>query len=209
MVESKMKAGALVPDTMILRLILNEFSKRGWTSDGPVLPYTLASTGDTSHNHMPVLPAMDALIPSSFAPLTYSSSPSASFILDGFPRNLPQAQQIDSFVPINFVVHLQTPPEIIIDRISNRWVHASSGRVYNTTFNPPQVAGFDDITGDPLTRRGDDDPNVWKERLATFEKAAEGLLAHYEDKGVLWKVEGKSSDEISPKLFEEFERRFI
>jgi adenylate kinase len=98
--------------------------------------------------------------------------------------------------------------EIIIDRICNRWVHEPSGRVYNTTFNAPKVEGKDDVTGEPLTRRADDDPEVWKERLKRFKENNEPLLEHYDKLGVLWTVNGNSSDEITPKLFEEFNKRF-
>ncbi len=201
-----MKSGKLVPDNMMLRLILNEFSKRGWVSSGPMIPYTLSSTSGPT-------PSLAADSLSDVMPFpdhySYSDSPTASFILDGFPRNLQQALQIDRLVPINFVVHISTPASIIISRISTRWVHAPSGRVYNTTFNAPKVPGRDDVTGEPLTKRADDDPEVWKERLAQFEKASEPLLNHYADRNLLWKVEGNSSDEISPKLFDEFERRFL
>ena len=103
---------------------------------------------------------------------------------------------------------LKTPFEAILERIAGRWVHAPSGRVYNTTFNAPKVPGKDDVTGEPLTKRSDDDEETWKTRLKKFEETSEPLLDHYARKGVLWKVEGKSSDEITPKLFSEFERRF-
>lgn len=207
MAEARMKAGNLVPDNMMLRLIVGELTTRGWLSSGPVLPYTLAATSVTD--------PVTSSIPDSFmdaVPLpqqySYSESPAASFILDGFPRNAAQASQIEGVVPINFVVNLQTPADILIDRVCNRWIHAPSGRVYNTTFNPPNIAGRDDITGEPLTKRSDDDPEVWKNRLAQFEEASLPLLEHYDKKGILWNVSGNSSDEISPKLYAEFERRF-
>jgi len=95
-----------------------------------------------------------------------------------------------------------------MSRIAGRWVHAPSGRVYNTTFNAPNVEGKDDITGEALTKRADDDEETWHARLKKFEETSEPLLEHYAKKGVLWEVEGNSSDEISPALFEEFQRRF-
>lgn len=201
-----MKTGALVPDAMIVRLILNEIKKRGWVSNHPV-PYTLNSASTT-------IPSLE-FIDDSFSPETlfshdyqYSNNPSASFILDGFPRNASQASQIDNLIPINMVVHIDTPAEVVIERIANRWVHAPSGRVYNTTFNPPKVEGRDDVTGEQLTRRADDCPETWRERLKGFEKASASLLEHYDRQGVLYTVKGNSSDEISPKLFREFDRRF-
>jgi len=203
-----MKAGQLVPDNMMLRLIFNELSTRGWIkSEGPIMPYTLNSSASAEPAIMPPGDPFAVTLPS-HPSYSYSDSPTASFILDGFPRNVSQALQIDGIIPINWVVHINTPAEAIIDRISNRWVHAPSGRVYNTTFNPPKVVGKDDVTGEPLTRRDDDDPGVWRARLENFEKTSLPLLDHYNKKGVLWSVKGNTSDEISPKLFAEFERRF-
>jgi adenylate kinase len=208
MAESRMKAGQLVPDNMMLRLILNELKKRGWVSSGPVMPYTVSATSLSDPSYSPSdHPFMDNVaLPQDY---TYSESPTASFILDGFPRNETQASQIEKLIPINFVVNIQTAPEIIIDRISNRFVHGPSGRVYNSTFNPPKIAGKDDVTGEPLTKRDDDDPEVWKNRLTQFNKSIQPLLEHYDKKGILWTVNGNSSDEISPQLYNEFERRFI
>lgn len=202
-----MKAGALVPDAMILRLIVNELTTRGWIQDSTIRPYNVYSSSMSLE--------MEGTVDSVMIPSTlrtprynYSDHPGASFILDGFPRTAPQALQLNDIVPINMVVNIQTPSEIIIDRICNRWVHAPSGRVYNTTFNPPRVPGKDDVTGEPLTRREDDDPEVWKARLKAFTDTSQSLLEHYDKLGVLWTVNGNSSDEISPKIFEQFDKRF-
>jgi adenylate kinase len=205
--EAKMKAGELVPDNMILRLIYNELKTRGWVkSDEPMIPYNLnTASADAAIPWMEDPFVAGAPTPQSFS---FSDAPTASFILDGFPRNATQAAQIDKLVPINLVVNINTSAEIVIDRICNRWVHEPSGRVYNTTFNAPKVAGKDDVTGEPLTRRPDDDPDVWRTRLSNFEKTSLPLLEHYDRKGVLWTVKGNSSDEISPKLFAEFDKRF-
>ncbi|PWY85259.1 adenylate kinase [Aspergillus eucalypticola CBS 122712] len=137
-----------------------------------------------------------------------SISPSASFILDGFPRTATQASSLETIVPVNFVVHLVTPPSVILSRIASRWVHEPSGRVYNTDFNAPKVPGKDDVTGEPLTQREDDSIDTWKQRLHKFEETSKALLEHYQRKGCLWRVEGDTSDEISPKLFAEIERQF-
>lgn len=177
-----MASGSLVPDDMILRLILTELKSKSW------LPST-SSLSDAS----PKIP---------------SDLPSASFILDGFPRTSIQAQKLDSLIPINLVVSLITPVNIILGRIADRWVHAPSGRVYNTGFNKPKVAGRDDVTGEELTKRDDDGEETWKARLRKFEETSQPLLEHYDKKGLLWRVEGNSSNEISPRLFGEFERRF-
>ncbi|KAK4498719.1 hypothetical protein PRZ48_009229 [Zasmidium cellare] len=208
--EALMKRGALVPDSMILRLIRNALTTRGWLipADG-IQPITLNSMaasaelsgGAESDNYVTIPPEMDM-------EYRYSEHPDASFILDGFPRNAVQATQLESMVPVNMAIHVHTPAEIIAERMSNRWVHPASGRVYNTTFHAPKVEGKDDITGEPLIQRDDDKPEVWQSRLKTFEESSRGLLDHYDRKGVLWKVQGNSSDEITPKLFAEFQRRF-
>jgi adenylate kinase len=204
--EHKMKAGSLVPDTMILRLIVNELTMRGWLREGSLRPYTVYSSSMGLEDH-----TVDHItLPSDFrsARYTYSDDPAASFILDGFPRTAGQAKQLDELIPINMVVNIDTPSEIIIDRICNRWVHEASGRVYNTTFNAPKVEGKDDNTGEPLTRRADDDPEVWKARLKAFKETSEPLLEHYDKLGVLVHCSGNSSDEITPKILKEFSKRF-
>jgi adenylate kinase len=197
---------------MILRLILNELKTRGWLyRDGKPTPMTLSSTAtsfatqdnDAEFDNYVEQPSLAQDTSSQ-----YSEDPSASFILDGFPRTASQAAQLDALIPINLVVSLRTPFSVILDRINGRWVHAPSGRVYNTTFNAPKVPFKDDVTGEPLTKRPDDDEETWKTRLRKFEETSEPLLEHYRRKGVLWEVEGNSSDEISPKLFGEFEKRF-
>ncbi|KAL8781583.1 MAG: hypothetical protein Q9213_005933 [Squamulea squamosa] len=181
--EAFIKAGNLVPDEMILKLILDKLKSNRWVS-------TQSSVSDPS-------------------PAQPSQNPSASFILDGFPRTATQASRLDSLIPINLVVSLITPVNIILSRIASRWVHAPSGRVYNTDFNAPKVQGKDDLTGEPLTKRADDDEETWKQRLKKFDETSQPLLEHYDRKSVLWTVKGNSSDEITPKLFQELDSRFV
>lgn len=205
-----MSKGKLVPDEMILKLIRNALTVRGWLSsrDEP-RPYNLNSVATTRDISNHALSHNLFNIPSDReGDYEYSDHPNASFILDGFPRTSGQAQQLASLIPINMVIHIHTPSEIILDRICNRWIHPGSGRVYNTTFNAPKAEGRDDTTGEPLVQRDDDKPDVWKARLKSFEENAAPLLDHYEKLGVLWKVEGNSSDEISPQIYKEFQSRF-
>ncbi|KAK4186478.1 putative adenylate kinase [Podospora australis] len=213
-VESTMKSGGLVPDDLILRLINNELNQRGWLYSahpaGNVM--TLASCAAETASFGADDADVAAFLSSPAHVRGYgqpSEDPSASFILDGFPRTATQANRLDDIIPINLVVSLKTPLEVIMERISGRWVHEASGRVYNTTFNPPKVAGVDDVTGEKLVRRADDNEEVYRQRWKKFEETSEPLLEHYARKGVLWEVAGNSSDEISPKLFREFERRFV
>lgn len=212
-VESTMKAGGLVSDDLILRLIRNELNRRGWLlsstpkSNFMTLCSTATATADTPSTDDTGL-ATFLSAPPTIADPTWTEDPSASFLLDGFPRTAVQATSLDSIVPINLVVSLKTPVDVIIERISGRWVHEPSGRVYNTGFNAPKVPGRDDVTGEPLVRRIDDDEAIYRERFRKFTETSKPLLDHYHNKGVLWEVEGMNSDEITPKLFAEFERRF-
>ncbi|CAK7271679.1 Adenylate kinase 2 [Sporothrix epigloea] len=213
-VESTIKAGGLVPDELILRLIRSELSTRGWLRNDPPQVMTLAAAASSSQVRPNAMPDANGATFFSEAPsspslsVQFSDDPSASFLLDGFPRTAAQAAQLESVVPINLAVSLKTPFPIIFARISGRWIHEPSGRVYNETFNAPQVPGRDDVTGEPLVRRADDSEAVYRARFDNFEKTSAPLLDHYARQGVLWEVEGMSSDEITPKLTAEFERRF-
>lgn len=85
------------------------------------------------------------------------------WLLDGFPRTVCQAKELDKVlaekgVALSMVVNLDVPERVILDRIENRWIHAPSGRVYNYAFNPPKVRGKDDVTGEDLVKRDDDNP---------------------------------------------------
>ncbi|TKX23602.1 GTP:AMP phosphotransferase [Elsinoe australis] len=207
--ESFIKSGSLVPDSTILRLIMSELTGRGWiksaTSGAPLTLNSMAASLDSTSGQPDDFITSAASAQDAYE---YSESPDASFILDGFPRTAAQAKSLDKLLPVNLVVNLKTPTHVILDRICNRWVHAASGRVYNTTFNAPKVDGKDDITGEPLIQRDDDKPEVWTSRLAKFEETSLPLLEHYDKLGVLWTVRGNTSDEISPKLFNEFSKRF-
>lgn len=185
-----MQSGNLVPDSMILNLISDDMRAKGWLlqSESPAQSSTSPSPEKSTS--------------------ATSVDPTASFILDGFPRTSSQATSLDSLVPVNFVVHLLTPPSVILARIASRWVHEPSGRVYNTDFHPPKVPGKDDVTGETLTQREDDSIDTWKQRLRKFEETSKSLLDHYDNRGCLFRAEGNSSDEITPRLFAEIERRF-
>ncbi|GAW10113.1 adenylate kinase [Lentinula edodes] len=95
------------------------------------------------------------------------------WILDGFPRTFAQGELLNTHLnkqntPLSLVVNLDVPDDIILSRISDRWVHLPSGRVYNLSYNPPKVEGFDDETGEPLTKRPDDNPEIFARRLEKF-----------------------------------------
>ncbi|XP_041974517.1 GTP:AMP phosphotransferase AK3, mitochondrial [Aricia agestis] len=123
-----------------------------------------------------------------------------SWLLDGFPRTVAQAQAIWKVEPVNIVLNLNVPFEVIIDRVKNRWVHLPSGRVYNIGFNTPKVMGKDDVTGENLTQRPDDKPEVVQKRLEIYESITRPVIDFYKEKGILTHFEGRTSDEIWPKV---------
>ncbi|KIY00937.1 uncharacterized protein Z520_03603 [Fonsecaea multimorphosa CBS 102226] len=194
--DAYMKAGGLVPDPLILNLILNELTSRKWLA-----------TSDSNEN---IIAALERGNGSASAVVHPSNSPDTSFILDGFPRTATQARALSHLLPINLVFQLVTPTDIILSRLANRWIHAASGRVYNVGFNDPKVPGKDDVTGEPLMQRDDDSEDTWRRRLAKFEETSQSLLDFYrhKDPNLVVKVQGNSSDEITPQIFAEVEGRF-
>jgi len=102
------------------------------------------------------------------------------FLLDGFPRTIPQAEAMkDSQVPIEHVLEIRVPDAAIVERMSGRWSHVASGRTYHVRFNPPKVAGRDDVTGEALTQREDDKEETVRNRLAVYHRQTEPLIEYY------------------------------
>lgn len=102
------------------------------------------------------------------------------FLFDGFPRTIAQAQAlIDENISIDCVVEIQVPDEKIVNRMSGRRVHLASGRTYHIVYNPPKVEGLDDVTGEPLTIRKDDEEATVRSRLDVYHKQTEPLIAFY------------------------------
>jgi len=130
------------------------------------------------------------------------------WILDGFPRTLGQGKLLDTHlesqnIPLTLIVNLDIPDEVILGRISDRWVHLPSGRVYNMSYNRPKVDGLDDETGEPLTKRPDDHPDIFSRRLKQFYASTSPLLSYYASNpkaARLVTLQGETSDEIWPKL---------
>ena len=102
------------------------------------------------------------------------------FLLDGFPRTIPQAQALkDAGIPIDFVVEISVEDDQIVSRLSGRRVHEGSGRVYHVEHNPPQVVDQDDVTGEPLLQREDDREATIRNRLEVYHSQTEPLVAFY------------------------------
>ncbi|GLS82886.1 adenylate kinase [Paraferrimonas haliotis] len=102
------------------------------------------------------------------------------FLLDGFPRTLPQADAMkDNNIDIDHVVEIDVPDEEIVKRMSGRRVHPGSGRVYHVVFNPPKVEGKDDVTGEDLQIRKDDEEATVRDRLSIYHTQTKPLIDYY------------------------------
>jgi len=102
------------------------------------------------------------------------------FIIDGFPRTIPQAEALDrAGINVDYVIEIAVADDEVLKRMSGRRVHLASGRTYHVTFNPPKVAGKDDVTGEDLVQRPDDKEATVKERIATYHAQTEPLVAYY------------------------------
>ena len=104
------------------------------------------------------------------------------FLFDGFPRTIPQADAMKAAgVKLDIVLEIDVPDESIIERMSGRRVHMASGRTYHVKFNPPKVAGKDDLTGEDLIQRADDEESTVRNRLQVYKDQTRPLVAYYAD----------------------------
>jgi adenylate kinase len=109
------------------------------------------------------------------------------FLFDGFPRTIPQADAMKAAgVMIDYVVEIDVPDSAIVERMSGRRSHPASGRTYHVKFNPPKVAGKDDVTGEDLVQRDDDKEETVKKRLEVYHSQTKPLVDYY----VTWSKNG-------------------
>ena len=102
------------------------------------------------------------------------------FLLDGFPRTIPQAEVMRARgVRIDAVVEITVPDEHIIERMSGRRVHPGSGRTYHVRFNPPATEGVDDVTGEPLVQRDDDQESTVRRRIEIYHEQTAPIIEYY------------------------------
>ena len=111
-------------------------------------------------------------------------------LLDGFPRTAVQAEKLDNMLAqktkkIDRVLEFKVDDDILIERVEGRRVHLASGRSYHVKFNPPKVADVDDITGEPLIQRKDDNAEVLKKRMGAFHGQTAPILDYYKAKNIL------------------------
>ena len=104
----------------------------------------------------------------------------SGYLFDGFPRTIPQADAMKhAGVALDYVLEIDVPDGDIIDRMSGRRVHVASGRTYHVRFNPPKVAGKDDVTGEPLILRDDDREDTVRKRLEIYHAQTRALVDYY------------------------------
>lgn len=129
-----------------------------------------------------------------------------SFVLDGFPRTVGQAEALDTMLrglglPLTAVVLFDASRPALIERLTGRWTNPRSGRTYHTVLNPPRVPGIDDEDGGVLVQRKDDTHEVVVERLATYDEKTAPLVDYYAKTGLLLKLDGlKSIDDVTADL---------
>ena len=120
------------------------------------------------------------------------------YILDGFPRTIPQAIGLDKILKklsqnLDKVIVLNVDDKNIIERMSGRRVHLSSGRVYHIKHNPPKIDGYDDVTNEKLIIRKDDQKETVMNRLKIYHKTTKPLINFYGEKGIVSAINGNNS----------------
>ncbi|WP_432452841.1 MULTISPECIES: adenylate kinase [unclassified Agarivorans] len=131
------------------------------------------------------------------------------FLLDGFPRTIPQADAMkEAAISIDAVLEFDVADEEIVKRMSGRRVHPGSGRVYHIVYNPPKVEGKDDVSGEDLVIRPDDEESIVRDRLAIYHQQTKPLVSYYgkeaeQGNSKYFKLDGTQSVEaISKQLVE-------
>lgn len=125
----------------------------------------------------------------------------AGFILDGFPRTVPQAEALDAGLAeleaaVDAVLYFQMEDRLIVERIASRRICSQDGKVYNLLFRPPRTAGRCDACGAELVQRDDDREDVVATRLDTYRRETAPLVAHYEARGLLMTIDASAPIDV-------------
>ncbi len=112
------------------------------------------------------------------------------YLLDGFPRTIPQADAMrENAIDVDYVIDIEVVDEEIVNRLGGRRVHPGSGRTYHIIYNPPKAEGFDDVTGEPLVQRVDDQKETVQKRLDVYHQQTSPLISYYSS----WAESGDSN----------------
>jgi adenylate kinase len=120
----------------------------------------------------------------------------AGFLLDGFPRTLPQAERLASFAPVDRVVSFEIPEEVLMERLTQRWSCPNCGAVFNVATHPPKVVGTCDLCGHALTQRADDRPGTVEARLRAYHAQTSPLLEYYRKLGTIRPIDARGSPDV-------------
>ena len=125
----------------------------------------------------------------------------AGYLLDGFPRTIPQAEALDKLLDkmgekLDFAVEIDVPREVILDRLTTRRTCTECGEIYNVKSNPPKVEGVCDKCGGPVVQRDDETEEAISNRLNVYNEQTAPLVGYYKDKGMLLTVQATSSDAV-------------
>jgi adenylate kinase len=126
------------------------------------------------------------------------------YLLDGFPRTVQQAEALAQITPIDFVIDIDVPEEEIVKRLSGRRIHPASGRTYHIHYSPPKNKNCDDITGEELIQRPDDQEDIIRKRLAVYQTQTSPLRDFYQDSAARYaKINGLGSvDDIKGQILQ-------
>lgn len=132
------------------------------------------------------------------------------FLLDGFPRSVPQAEKLDNMLQkrktkLDAAIEFGIDDNLLIKRITGRLIHPASGRSYHEEFAPPKKPMTDDVTGEPLIKRSDDNVDALKKRLSTYHTQTQPLVSYYTLQGIHYYVNAAQS---SKNVFEDIDRIF-
>ncbi len=128
------------------------------------------------------------------------------YLLDGFPRSIGQAEGLDQMLAeqnqaVDLVIYLAVEDDVVVKRITGRRIHEDSGRIYHVDFNPPKVEDQDDLTGEPLIQRKDDQEQVVRQRLQTYHEQTSPLIDYYQKQNKLVQVDGIGElDEVFERI---------
>ena len=132
----------------------------------------------------------------------------SGYILDGFPRTIPQAEGLSSLLNnikqnLDIAILLKLDDEIIVKRMSGRRIHSESGRVYHIEYNPPKIKNKDDLTGEDLIIRPDDQEETVRNRLKVYQKQTSPLIEYYDKLNILNRIHANGSiQEINQRIKE-------